>query len=513
MATRDEIAAALLEAQPMSQDVGELYPRGYATQPRWGMIDAPAGMPFGVAMPQEQPAEATAGDVLTALAVPSSWTEAGMMAMGPAGRAAGIVGRTAPVIMGALADLTGEAEAGKLKGLKQAAQYFAGERPRLGNAGVDAPANRRIQTVDEPYRMMFPGIYRHPKEIVQEAFEQLAPRGEAADAMKRLWGVTREDLDAMALGRVGTNDPSGVILAARPKGSVSAENIMTPRNTQRLLDVLSEAEKIPGLKHADAWYVLDPVFWRLKEMYGAEEAVKRFRHLNTMTSMASPGSDVLTEIQRGTAAHWLEQQGRFSDFEKFAGLPVAKRGEDFPADMRYILGHPYHRTSQSGPMRSYIERGELKSEAPKVPLYAEASGVPQTGFQTTGPVGDAHFSRGTGLTDTRKGPSDVQGSFSLSEYQTLQPWWKQKVAGQLGVESVPAQARAWTVFGPQTGIDSPLGQGKLEMLTQQILVAAKRLGVSPEKARDLILSGGAGAGVITMMAAPIGELARQDTYQ
>ncbi len=54
----------------------------------------------------------------------------------------------------------------------------------------------------------------------------------------------------------------------------------------------------------------------------------------------------------------------------------------------------------------------------------------------------------------------------------------------------------WTALGPQTGVDSALGAPKLELLAKQIMVAAKRLRISPEQARDLILSGGAGAGML-----------------
>lgn len=374
------------------------------------------------------------------------------------------------------------------------------------NAGVDAPPNPLIQTVADPFRNHFPGIYGNPREIAAEAAARVIPED---PALRRLWGVSRGDLDQIALGRVGNEEPK-LHLAKNPKGSLAAQNIQTPQNTQRLIDILGEAGKYPGLKHADAWYVLDPMFQRLEQMFGREEAVKRYRHLNTMTGMASPGSDVLTEIQRGTGAHWLEQQGRFGDFEKYAGVPEEFRGrQKFPQDMRYIAGHPYHRTSQSEPMAKYIEAGAIQSKVPKVPLYTHASGVPETGFQTAGPVGDAHFSRGVGLSDTRRGPSDVQGSFSTPEYQTLQPWWQHEVAGKVGIESVPAQARLWTALGPQTGVESPLGQGKLELFSRQIMRAAQRLGVSPETARDMVLSGKAGAGVVAagvMAPAAFGSL-------
>lgn len=59
-------------------------------------------------------------------------------------------------------------------------------------------------------------------------------------------------------------------------------------------------------------------------------------------------------------------------------------------------------------------------------------------------------------------------------------------------------------LGPQTGVESELGAPKLELLAKQIMVAAKRLRISPEQARDLILSGKAGAGILGgAMAAPV----------
>jgi hypothetical protein len=362
------------------------------------------------------------------------------------------------------------------------------------NAGVEAKPNRKIQTVSEPYRMMFPGVYGNPKDIAAEAAARVGPED---PAMKRLFGVTRGDLWEMSQGRVGNQPPAVPPAGPRSRGSEAVQRIMTPANTQRLVDILGEGGKYPGLRYMDAWYNMDPAFGRMAQLHGPVEAIPRYSHLNAMTGMASPGSDVETEIMRGTAAHWLEQQGRFPDFMRYAGLPAEERGADFPPDMRYIPGHVYHSTSQAGPMERYLAAGrQMVSNNPKVPLYVGASGVPETGFQTAGPVGDAHWSRGVGLADTRKGPSDVQASFSVPEYQTAQPWWSRDVARPVGLESVPAQSRIWTILGPQTGVESALGAPKLEMLSTKIMRAAHRLGISPEAARDLVLSGKAGAGVL-----------------
>lgn len=361
------------------------------------------------------------------------------------------------------------------------------------NAGVDAKTNKSVQTVADPHRMMFPGIYENPKRIAQEASERVAP--ESLD-MKRLWGVSRGDLDEMAKGRVGNEEPKVYKGPGVARGALSAQNIQTPKNTQRIQDILSEAGKHPGLKHADAWYILDPVYQQMERMWGPEEAKTRFERLNTLMGMASPGSEVLTEIQRGTAANHMATEGRFEEFAKHAGTPKEFRRGSFPRDLNHVEAHPYHRTAQADPMRKYLESGSIQSKEAKVPAYVHASGTPETGFQTKGPVVDAHFSRGIGLSDTRKGPTDVAGSASRSEYHTLQPWWMDEVAKPLDLESVPAQARLWTALGPRTGVTSQLGQGKLELLTQQIMKAARRLGISPEKARDLILSGKASAGAV-----------------
>ena len=351
------------------------------------------------------------------------------------------------------------------------------------------------QTVTDPLRNAFPGIYKRPDVIAAEAAARVAPEG---DAMKRLFGVTRDDLYEMGKGRVGNQ--AGLLpgAAANPKGSKAAIAVMNPRNEQRLLDVLSEAEKHPALvRGMDPWYIMDPAYKRLEELVGPEEAIRKYRQLNTLTGMASPGSDVLTEMNRGTAANFLATQGRFNDFINYGG----KQGKPgTPPDMSSVLGHPYHPTAQAFPMKQYLDTGKIQMSSPKVPAYIQASGVPQTGFQTDLPVGDAHWSRAVGLADTRgaatrKGQSVVPGaSVSNPEMSTLAPWWKDKIAGQVGLESVPAQARAWGAFSPQTGVESPIGAPKLELLSMKIMEAADRYGVSPEQARDMILKGEGYAG-------------------
>jgi hypothetical protein len=349
------------------------------------------------------------------------------------------------------------------------------------------------QTVDNPQRMAFPGIYKRPDVIAREASEMVAPEN---PMLKRLFGVTRDDLYEMSKARTGNIEPVLPGAAANPKGSAAAEGVMNRRNENRLLNTLGEAEKFPDLyKGMVGWYVMDPVFRRLEALVGRDEAIKRYTRLNNLSGMASPGSDVLTEFNRGTAANWLANEGRFDDFVKYAGMPAAARVGAFPQDMKAVMGHPYHKTAQATPMQRYLASGEVEMSSPKVPMYIQASGVPETGFQTRMPVGDAHWSRAVGLGDTRTNQA-FGASVSNPEMSQLGPWWRDRIAAKVGLDSVPAQALAWGTFAKQTGVDTPVGAPKLELLAQQIDKASKRMGVSPETARDLILTGKAHAGFV-----------------
>lgn len=357
------------------------------------------------------------------------------------------------------------------------------------------------QTVDNPQRVAFPGIYKRPDEIAREASETVAPEN---PILKQLFGVTRDDLYQMSKGRQGNIQPVLPGAAANPKGSAAAEAVMTRRNENRILNTLGEAEKYPELyKGMTAWYTMDPAFHRLKTLVGEEEAIRRYNKLNSLTGMASPGSDVLTEFNRGTAANWLSNEGRFDDFLKYGGMAADARTKLYPADMMNVMGHPYHKTAQATPMQKYLNSGQVEMSSPKVPMYIQASGVPETGFQTAMPVGDAHWSRAVGLGDTRTNQA-YAASVSNPEMSQLGPWWRDRIAKKAGLESVPAQALAWGTFAKQTGVDTPVGAPKLELLAQQIEKAARREGVPPEVMRDRVLMGQAHAGFTTpVMAATL----------
>ena len=357
-------------------------------------------------------------------------------------------------------------------------------------------------TVMRPQRNAYPEIYSDPRELAAEAASRVAKED---PLLQQLFGVSRQDLfDISQQGtRAGNMTERPFKAAANAKGAAHASEVMNPRNENRLLDLIKEAKAHPDLYQGMAsWYTMDPLFQQFKKVYGAEKAVEEYNKFNTLTGMASPGSEVLTEFNRGTGANWLSKQNRFKDFQKYGGLAEFRRGADFPEDMRGIIGHPYHSTAHSGPMSKYVESGVLDMGSAKVPSYIHASGVPETGFQTQWPVGDAHWSRIVGLPDvrgaaTKKGVASVpNASASVPEMTALGPWWKDRIAAQAGIEAVPAQAVVWGAGSGATGVTSPIGAGKLELLAQQIGKAAKRMDVSPEVARDMIIRGEAHAGFI-----------------
>ena len=365
-------------------------------------------------------------------------------------------------------------------------------------AAAKANLNPKLQTVKDPQRMAFPGIYGNPREIAAKAASRVAPED---PALKQLFGVTRADLYEMNQGRKGNLPGTLPGAAAKPKGAAAAARVMTKENEQRLVDTLGEAQKHESLRHGmEPWYITDPAFQRMVQLIGMEAAVREYDKLNHLMGMASPASEVMTEIPRGTAAYSLNTQGRFGDFLKYAGMPEGKRTRRFPADIRNVPGHAYHRTAQAGPMAKYLESGEMTMKTPKVPLYIQASGVPETGFQTATPVGDAHWSRAVGLADTRnwknvKGKQAIPGaSVTNPEMAMLSPWWRSQIADKVGLEPVSAQGLTWGTYAPQTGVDTPIGAGKLELLAKNIMMTARRLGVSPETARDMILMGKTYAG-------------------
>jgi hypothetical protein len=334
----------------------------------------------------------------------------------------------------------------------------------------------------------FPGIWGRPDVIAADAAARARNMPENP-ALKEVFGVTRDDLYNMLEGRTGTVS-GDVFLNLKPgaRGSATAAGIMTPANEQRIIDVLTEAGKYPELhKGMDAWYVADPAFQVLAREYGEEEAIRLFERYRTLSGMASPGTAVPDEIIRGGAANTLAAQGRFADFMKYAGKPHP----DTPADMlaANIPGHVYHSTSQAPPMARYLESGKVSMTTPKVPLYVGAFGDPNVPFQTNRAVPDAHFTRAIGLSDMRGGANPGR-SMSMPEAQDVLPWFE-GVAGEAGIQSVPAQGRLWGAMANQTGVAgvSSVGAPKLEMIAIHIKKLAQKHGKSLPEAAAAHLAG------------------------
>ena len=347
---------------------------------------------------------------------------------------------------------------------------------------------------DEAQRVFSPGIYKNPKVIAAEGAANVAPEH---PALKALFGVTREDL--WEIGKRGTrqgNVEPSYKMPAKVGGSYVSDALMNDANARRIIDTLSEAQKYPQLIHGmDAWYVMDPAFQRMVQLVGKEQAIKDYQRFNTVVPMFSPSSDVLTEINRGTAANMMIQRGEWPKFERHGGTAAEDRGPRYPKALRDVIGHAYHSTAQAPAVSNYLERGVVEMGQPKVPLYMQASGVPETGFQTRLPVPDAHWARGVGAADVR---TTAKPGMSMRgrEYHEIGPWYRENVAKPLGIEAVPAQGRQWGVMAPQTGVETTVGAPKLELLSQAIWDRAAKLGIDPKVLRDKVLMGGEHAALL-----------------
>jgi hypothetical protein len=198
------------------------------------------------------------------------------------------------------------------------------------------------------------------------------------------------------------------------------------------------------------WYMMDPAYQRLEVLYGPDEAKMMYDKLNTLTGIHSANSSVLTELNRGTAANWLDSEGRLGDYINYGGSMGA---EGRPDDMAGVVGHMAHKTAHLLPAIRYLSSGVLSKEA-KTPSYIAASQLAGMGNNVNFPVGDAHFSRAIGLADTRPGgTADIYGkSWSMPEAMQLHKWFTKDVAGEAGMQGVPAQATLWGVYAPQTGV-------------------------------------------------------------
>jgi hypothetical protein len=321
-------------------------------------------------------------------------------------------------------------------------------------------------------RTAFPGIYDDPRDIADRAAANTVPE---SPYLEQIFGVTRRDLAEMSRSPQG--DPNWTFpgAAPNPKGSESAYNIMTPSNRQRILDIFGELEnRAPGLVEGmEGWYMRErPALEFLKDF--SNDPRGDFDRYSALTAMASPGSDVYTEINRGGAALYHANAGLWDEF--------AALSKDRPIEG--VMGHPYHSTAQMPAMAKYLESGQIMSKEPKVPTYFAAG----TGRQSGMPVGDAHWSRGVGLADVRQSKK-FDASASGPEMQMLTPWWQDIAQDWGGRQAVPAQATLWGGLGRETGVESRVGAPKLELEANAAGTLAAQRGISPKQAMGRIMTG------------------------
>ena len=344
-------------------------------------------------------------------------------------------------------------------------------------------------TVKNVNQLTSPGIYKPYADLAKESEAMVAIEN---PMMKQLWNVDRGDLSNIA-NRAGTiADPIMQLIpsaSVKQTGSEAVRNIITPRNTERLIETLKAAEtQAPNLyRGMKGWYVLDPMWQRLKELVGPEEATLRFDRLNKFGGIESPNMNVVDESRRAAAANFMNESGKFEDWAKYGGLPYDYRvAQGLVPELGNLPGRVGH-TRAANAQRRVIETGEHGMDSPKAPLYISASGTPETGFQTNVPVGDAHFSRGIGLADVRTNKG-FDASVTTPELQHLTPWWRD-ISNEVGLQAVPGQAVGWGMFAPQTGVKTKIGAPKLELITDLIQRYAAKTGQKPETVRDKYLLG------------------------
>ena len=347
------------------------------------------------------------------------------------------------------------------------------------------------QTVTNPVRNKFPGIYDDPKAIMSRV--KTAPED---PIMKDLFGVNRKNLHDMALG-MGEHAPlsiPGVNEGGKARGSAAAKGVMNDANAKRLVNIIKafKAHDPDAYHGMVGWYMMKPLHDTFVKELGAKVGTQKFVDFMHHTGMSSPASDVNTELNRGSASYMMAEKGRYNEFIKHGGIPVAERGKNFPPELENVTPHPYHRTAQAQPIARHMETGE-GPQAPKTGMYVGASLPEGEGFQNSVLVGDAHFSRGVGLSDTRTNAKPGR-SVTGPELASVHPWYKQNVAKPSRLPSTSAQAVQWGALSHETGVETPVGAPKLELFAQAVKKAADRVGVTPREMLKRIIRGQAHAG-------------------
>lgn len=364
-----------------------------------------------------------------------------------------------------------------------------GPNDEFVSPGIDP----KLQTVDDPRRAMYPGIYSDPRDIVDASRRAHVPDPGEEGAMYRLFGHTRQSLDELSRDSRPFDMPRPAnqmpfIAPAGGRGAEVSEQVLTPRNARRIGDVLDLGRRDDNLRPMRSWYEMSPMWEHMDKLgVGGHDA----RMLNGRMGVMSPAASPDSEIPRGFMANYLSKQGRLEDFIRYGGLTAEqKQFPGMPQDLLADIGHAYHSTAHVPNLLELETLGKLwpSPKSHKVGTYIAASDPVLPFYER--PVGDSHFTRTFGYPDVRTGKSigSLRGQMKNSEYADAYPWWNAKIAGPLDERPRDAQALAWGLFGPQTGVRK-VGPPKLELISNYMDEVAHHRGIHPEQARDQLLSG------------------------
>lgn len=349
-------------------------------------------------------------------------------------------------------------------------------------------------------RAYAPGVYGPTDEVVRIADIRADPD---SGAMGRVFGLDREELYDLHQGRPRGTD-LGFEFGPRSKGAKHVSRITNPRNAQRLVDAMTEARKYPNLyKGSAAWYEMEPLFDRLKQLTSNPEG--KFRDLIDTTAVMSPRAAVVPELERGTHALMLRNQGRAEEFRPYGEIPSPQRPDDFPPELQGMPGSMAHKVHST--MLENLDRtGGIITDQAKVPMYSKGHyGSPDIPYNTRMGAPDAHNARAIGLTDVRPAKKgDLGGNASRPEVYSMLDWFENKVAGASGHSGTDAQALLWNIFAPFTGVKTKIGKSKLELMSEGIERAALHNKIPIGEARDRVIMGELGIPNLNIMGYPKG---------
>lgn len=362
---------------------------------------------------------------------------------------------------------------------------------------VSPDVDKRLQTVTDPQRIMYPGIYKDPNDLVTDALRRFVPDPGKDGLMYRLFGHTRDSLDELSQGNRRfdsfrpTLGPASEQPFTPPAGGTGADvsdRVLTRRNANRLQEAIDAGLRNPQIRNTRSWYEMSPLWDHADTLGVPDTGPFSKRALNTRMGVMSPSAAPPVEVERGFLANYLAHEGRTEDFVRLGGVPLEERGDWFPPDMMDMTSHLRHRRAHVPNLLDFETTGRLWSPKHKVPTYVGATDPVWP--NASRPIADAHLTRFSGYPDVRTSNTQatLKKELSNSEYSDFFPWFDKAVASPLDLRPRDAQALMWNLGGPQTGVRY-IGPMKLEMISNFMGQSADRLGVSPEHARDMLLTG------------------------